>query len=212
MTRSRVRAATVLAATFTAAALASSPGAAQVADPRGPFVGIGVGVGDVRDSNLEDHRFGPLLHVRAGWALGGVAPMVEVNFSGLGDDEPLATDFAFVNPSIGGEPVMIRRPSVLSTVSVLASVQVGLPGAFYVRPGVGIGSHAFAVYRLDTDAPMAETSHEAGPAAGLAIGRTLSLSRRFPVAVEGVAYWTGGEDSTGSRWAAGIQVVPMIRF
>jgi hypothetical protein len=55
-------------------------------------------------------------------------------------------------------------------------------------------------------------SEEAGPAAQLAVGRTLRLSRRVPVAVEAIGLWSGGEDSTGARWAAGVQVVPMIRF
>jgi hypothetical protein len=68
------------------------------------------------------------------------------------------------------------------------------------------------VYRLGTDAPIAEMSEEAGPAAQLAIGWTLRLSRRFPVAVEAIGLWSGGEDSTGARWAAGVQVVPMLRF
>ena len=32
------------------------------------------------------------------------------------------------------------------------------------------------------------------------------------LAVEAIGLWSGGEDSTGARWAAGVQVVPMLRF
>ena len=215
MTRSIVRAAAAVLALLAVQTVGSSRASAQAAGSlRGPFVGIGAGVGEVRDQTLEDHRFGVLLHARAGWGLAhAIAPMLEVNFSGLGDDEPLQSDIVFITPSAGVEQTQVaRRPSTLSTFSVLASVQVGLPGAFYVRPGVGVASHAFPVYDFSDDTPTAGTSHEAGPSAGIAIGRTMNLSRRFPIAVEGIAHWSGGEDSTGSRWAAGIQVVPMIRF
>jgi hypothetical protein len=204
-----------IAAVFMAAsaALDSSAAHAQGAgELRGPFVGVGAGMGNVRDQNLDEQRVGAMLHARVGWGLGhGVAPMLELGVHGLGDDQPRNGDVVIIN-DVGATQV-IRSPSVLNTVSLLASVQVGLPRAFYVRPGVGVASHAFATYNLfGTDAPTAETNHEAGPAAGIALGRTMNLAGRFPVAVEGIALWTGGEDSTGSRWAAGVQVVPMIRF
>jgi hypothetical protein len=105
-----------------------------------------------------------------------------------------------------------RRPRTLNTISVLAAVQVGLPGELYVRPAAGLAWHSFPVYHLGTDAPTVDVREEAGPAAQLAIGRTLRLSRRVPVAVEAIGLWSGGEDSTGARWAAGVQVVPMLRF
>jgi hypothetical protein len=211
-----VRAAVVLVAASAASALAAPAALAQGAgDLRGPFIGVGAGMGSVRDQNLDEQRVGAMLHARAGWGLGhGIAPMLELGVHGLGDDQPRNGDVVIINPSGGGQTTqVVRSPSVLNTVSLLASVQVGLPRAFYVRPGLGVASHAFAVYNLfGTDTPTAETSHEAGPAAGFALGRTMNLAGRFPVAVEGVALWTGGEDSTGSRWAAGVQVVPMIRF
>ena len=203
-----------IAALCVAASAVGAPAAlAQGAgDLRGPFIGVGVGMGNVRDQNLDEQRIGAILHARAGWGLGhGIAPMLELGVHGLGDDQPRNGDIVIINDL--GATQVVRRPSVLNTVSLLASVQVGLPGTMYVRPGIGVGSHAFATYNLvSDDTPTAETSHEAGLAAGIALGRTMNLAGRFPVAVEGVALWTGGEDSTGSRWAAGIQIVPMIRF
>jgi len=198
-----------------ALALAPSPGSAQAAgEPGGPFVGLGVGVGNVQDQNLDQHRVGLMLHARVGWGLGhSVTPMLEFGFHGLGDEQPQNGDVVIIAPSQGGTRTqVVRRPEVLQTMSLLASVQVGLPGDLYVRPGVGLAWHAFPVYKLDGDVQGAGVSNEAGPAAQLALGRTLRLSRRFPVAVEAIGLWSEGEDSTGSRWAAGIQVVPMLRF
>jgi hypothetical protein len=204
-----------MAAAFVAASAAIGPSAARAQEAgelRGPFVGVGAGMGNVRDQNLDEQRIGAMLHARVGWGLAhGVTPMLELGVHGLGDDEPRNGDIVIINPS--GATQVMRSPSVLNTVSLLASLQVGLPRAFYVRPGIGVASHAFAVYNLfGTDTPTAETSHEAGPAAGIALGRTMNVAGRIPVAVEGIALWSGGEDSTGARWAAGVQVVPMIRF
>jgi hypothetical protein len=55
-------------------------------------------------------------------------------------------------------------------------------------------------------------SHETGPAAGLAVGRVLGARQRVPVAVEGFGLLSHGEDSSGSRWAFGLRVVPQLRF
>ena len=207
----RLHLAAVLAASV---ALAAPVQAQQVPGGlRGPFVGLGVGVGNVRDPNLDQHRVGVMLHARAGWGFGRVAPMLELGVHGLPNEEPRIDDIVTINPSGGGQQTqVVRRPRTLNTISVLAAVQVGLPGELYVRPAAGLAWHSFPVYHLGTDAPIVDVSEEAGPAAQLAIGRTLRLSRRVPVAVEAIGLWSGGEDSTGARWAAGVQVVPMLRF
>jgi len=193
-----------------AGALAAAlPAVAQA--QQGAFVGFGAGVGNVRDQEFGQHRVGVMLHARAGWGFGRNAVMLEGGWHGLGDDQASTNDITFLDdPS--GSPTLVRRPKVLQTMSLLAAVQVGLPGDLYVRPGLGVAWHSFPVYHVDTDDMFAEMSEEAGPAAQLAIGRTLRLSPRFPVAVEAIGLWSGGEDSTGARWAAGIQVVPMFRF
>jgi len=206
MTRLRI------AAALAAVVALAAPARAQVAgELRGPFVGLGVGVENVQDQNLDQHRVGVMLHARAGWGFGRNAVMLEGAWHGIGDDQARVGDIVWVSdPS--GDPAWVRRPKVLQTMSLLASVQVGLPGDFYVRPGAGLAWHSFPVYRFDVDVQTAEMSEEAGPAAQLALGRTLRLSRRVPVAVEAIGLWSGGEDSTGPRWAAGVQVVPMLRF
>jgi hypothetical protein len=130
---------------------------------------------------------------------------------GLGDDQPRTSDLTVTN-EFGGTQVN-RRPVVLNTMSLLASLQVGIREQIYVRPGIGLGRHAFATYLVGADGvESAEVSHEAGPAAGLALGRVFNVAQRFPMAVEGLVLWSQGEDSSGSRWAAGVQVVPQLHF
>ena len=196
---------------FVCAAVLVSALPARAQEPQGPFVGFGAGVGNVRDQNFGQHRVGVMLHARAGWSFGRNAVMLEGGWHGLGDDQASPNDLAWLDDT-SGEPSVVHRPRVLQTMSLLAAVQVGLPGELYVRPGLGLAWHSFPVYHFETDAMWAGMSEEAGPAAQLAVGRTLRLSPRFPVAVEAIGLWSGGEDSTGARWAAGIQVVPMFRF
>ena len=192
---------------FVCAAALALPAVAH--GQQGPFVGLGAGVEKVRDQDLGQHRVGVMLHARAGWAFGRNAVMLEGAWHGLGDDQASLDDIAIPDAN---QTVLVNPPEVLQTMSLLASMQIGLPGDLYVRPGLGVAWHSFPVYHIDSDDLFAEMSEEAGPAAQLAIGRTLHLSRRVPVAVEAIGLWSGGEDSTGPRWAAGIQVVPMLRF
>jgi hypothetical protein len=202
-------AAVVLAST---AALAGQARAQAALNPHGPFVGVGVGIGSINNPDGGTSRVSPVLHGRVGWGFSrSVAAMLEVGVHGLGDDRPRTSDLSVVN-EFGGIHEN-RRPVVLSTQSVLLSLQVGVPEQVYVRPGIGLGRHAFATYLVGQNSvDRAEISHEGGLAAGLALGRVFNVAQRFPLAVEGVMLWSGGEDSTGSRWAAGLQVVPQLRF
>jgi hypothetical protein len=199
-------------ALLAAVAMPSARAGAQGLNPRGPFMGLGVGIGSINDAEASQHRVGPVLHGRVGWGFSRtVAAMVELGVHGLGDDQPRTSDLTVVNSA--GATAWNRRPEVLNTVSLLASVQVGDPEQVYVRPGIGLGRHAFATYEVGpTTVTRAQTSHEAGPAAGLALGRVFNVSQRFPMAVEGLLLWSHGEDSAGSRWAAGVQVVPQLHF
>jgi hypothetical protein len=198
-------------AAVAAAALATSPAQGQALPDRGPFVGLGVGVSSVNDPDAGQNRVSPLLHGRVGWGFSHtLAAVVELTAHGLGDDRPQTSDLTI---SPGGATTWNRQPSVLSTVSLLASLQIGEPEQIYVRPGIGLGRHATATYFTDLNSVVrAETSHEAGPAAGLAVGRLFRAAPRIPVAVEVLVLWSHGEDSAGSRWAAGLQVVPQIHF
>lgn len=194
-----------------AAALSTASAHAQALPDRGPFVGVGVGVSTVNDPDAGLNRVSPMLHGRVGWGFSRtLAAMVELTAHGLGDDQPRPSDITLGS---GGAVTWNREPSVLSTVSLLASLQIGDPSQIYVRPGIGLGRHAVASYYTSgTTVVSANASHEAGPAAGLAVGRAFRAGARVPVAVEAVVLWSHGEDSAGSRWAAGFQVVPQIHF
>jgi hypothetical protein len=198
-------------AAIAAAALSTAPAHAQALPDRGPFVGIGVGVSTVNDPDAGLNRVSPTLHGRVGWGFSPtLAAMVELTAHGLGDDRPQTSDLSLGS---GGAVTWNRQPSVLNTVSLLASLQIGDPEQIYVRPGIGLGRHAIASYYTNGNTVVrAGESHEAGPAAGLAVGRTFRAAARVPVAVEALVLWSHGEDSAGSRWAAGFQVVPQIHF
>ncbi len=200
---------------FRAAAVALAAAAISAADARaqaGPFVGVGVGMGSINDSDAGNHRVSPVLHGRVGWGFSrSLAAVLEVGVHGLGDEQPRTSDISIINEF--GATQVNRRPVVLNTVSLLASVQVGDPEQVYVRPGIGLGRQAFATYLTGAGGvESAGISHEAGLAAGVALGRVVRVGQRLPVAVEAAALWSHGEDSSGSRWGAGVQVVPLLHF
>jgi hypothetical protein len=81
-----------------------------------------------------------------------------------------------------------------------------------VRPGIGVARHAFKVLRpVSNDVIIEATSRETAPAAALAIGRRIGIPW-FPLNVEGVVGWSGGEDSTNPRWTAGVQIARVFQF
>lgn len=189
-----------------AAVLAASP---EVAEAQA-FVGVGGNVSMIGQRETDTGATRPGLNGRVGFGVGrGVAVVLEASLYGLGDDVPQPDDYQ------GGE--LIHRPEVLRTDAVLASVQLSLGGGLYVRPGVGLGRHAFASYLVTGSGPEehaydAEVSHEAGLAAGLAVGTTLQASPRLSVALEAVALFSQGEDSSAGRRVFGLQIVPLFRF
>lgn len=189
-----------------AAAIALAPGgaAAQSSPGTGFFIGVGGGVSNVRDTGAGLSTLRPSLHLRAGYALGpAVALMVEFTQTGIGAQP---RDSVVIDGSV------VRADHQLSTSALLLSAQLGTPRSIYLRPGVGFGRHAFTVF---APAPgggyVPETSHEAGIAAGLAVGHEFALSG-FPVSAEATALWTGGEDSSSPRVSLGVQFVHDIRF
>jgi hypothetical protein len=52
---------------------------------------------------------------------------------------------------------------------------------------------------------------ETAPTVGVAVGRRVPVPG-FPLNVEGVAAWSGGEDTTFPRWTTGVQIVRVIAF
>ncbi|HEV7591368.1 MAG TPA: hypothetical protein VGO40_24860 [Longimicrobium sp.] len=191
-----------------AAAIAAAPRAqAQSAEPRGFFVGIGGGVSFVDEPRANSSHVGESVHLRAGWRLGpSTALMLEGSMHGLGSTAP---DSAL--SGIPDTPAYDHFTRTLETESLLASVQFG-SASFYVRPGVGVARHAFKVLRpLATDVVIEATSRETVPAAALTVGRRVAIPG-LPLNVEGALGWSGGEDSTHPRWAAGVQIARVIHF
>jgi hypothetical protein len=46
---------------------------------------------------------------------------------------------------------------------------------------------------------------------GVAVGRRLPVTR-FPLDIEGVVGWSGGEDPIHPRWTTGVQIARVIQF
>jgi hypothetical protein len=206
---------TVLAALAVTATLAAPARAQDVPDDHGPLIGAGLGLSETSEPSADRSRFTPSVELRAGWAFSrSAALVVSAALNGEGGKTP-ESYFGSNDPAAVSAPL---RSELVGTFSVLASLEVATPAGVYVRPGVGVAEHTFgAWYTFPTTTGnglyyQGHIAHEWGPAAGLAVGRDLSAISPFPVKVEAVALWSGGEDSTGSRWSAGVQVVHDIRF
>jgi len=185
-----------------AAAIALAPG--NAAAQSGFFIGVGGGVSNVRDTGAELSTIRPSLHLRAGYAIRpAVALMVEFTQTGIG---------AQPRDSVVIDGTVVRADHQLSTSVLLLSAQLGDPRSVYVRPGIGFGRHAFTAFMPTPGGGyVSETSHEAGIAAGLAVGHEFALSG-FPISTEATALWTSGEDSSSPRVSLGVQLVHDIRF
>lgn len=193
----------LLALPLALAALASSAGAQELP---ARFVTVGVGVSRIDEEETGVSATRPHLRLGVGWRIGrGVAVMLDGAAYGIGDDEPRESDF------VDGE--FVRRAKVLGTQTLFAAVHVEADG-FYIRPGLGLGRHAYPAYYVGPgDAVLdAYTGHEAGPAAGVVVGRAFRFGDGMEMGVEGVGVWSHGEDSTGSHWVYGVQVAPRFRF
>ncbi len=176
------------------------------------FVGAGPAFTAVRERETDESAVRPGVHLLLGrrvWrgATTEVAVGVEGSAYGLGDQEPEANDF------FPGTSTPQRRPLMAGTQVLLAYVQVKTVG-IYLRPGVGIGRHAFPVYTFGAGNEVvdASASHEAGPAVGITAGYSATLSRRVSLGVESVAVLSKGEDSSGARNVFGLRIVPTIRL
>jgi hypothetical protein len=184
-----------------AVAAVLAPGSALAQS--GFFIGVGGGVSDVRDTGWEMSAVRPLLHLRAGKALGpNLALMVEFTQTGIGAQP---RDSVVIDGSV------VRADHQLSTRVLLLSAQFGRARSFYVRPGLGFGQHAFTSFYPTSTGYAPATSHEAGVAAGIAVGHEFAL-RGFPVSTEATALWTQGEDSSSPRLSLGVQLVHDFRF
>ncbi|HEX8907116.1 MAG TPA: hypothetical protein VF771_19855 [Longimicrobiaceae bacterium] len=189
-------------------ALAALPcrGHAQAAPgAHGFFIGAGVGIGGVTSPQADASHISPSLHLRAGWAFSRSLSLALEGTS-------YAYGSARVDSAVSESPSPYHPYVKLHTQSLLVSLQAGPRDVLYVRPGIGFAQHAFGTLRTDGDAVGEETSHEWGPAAGIAVGREVRLIPGFPLNVEASALYSRGEDSTSPRWSGGLQVVRDIHF
>ena len=172
------------------------------------FIGLGAGASRIdpesRFVTRADRR--PSIALRTGFGGRRVQVVLDWQRHGLGDDQPLPTDYQ--------NGTTTRIPHVLRTEFVLLGAQIYLTRGFYVRPAVGLSSNGFPVYFVPngTDAESAEVSQEGALTAGLSAGYHLKLHRRFSLAIEASALRSHGEDSSEGRTVVGIQVIPLLEF
>ena len=180
-----------------AALVLAAPARAQRA-----FVGVGAGLGYIHDSGTEESGVRPSIRVLAGYRVAsGVSIVLEGTAHGLSED---ARDF--LSESEG-------ETGVLAVQTLLLAARFDLGDDAYLRPGVGLGRHAFAFgIPTSTGGFTFDVSHEAGLAAGLTAGYAVRMGDNFSLNLEGVVAWSGGEDSTSSRVVGGVLVVPTWRF
>ncbi|HET7232405.1 MAG TPA: hypothetical protein VFJ16_20525 [Longimicrobium sp.] len=203
--RNLISLSTFVLAAAAASMLAPERAAAQSDRGTGFFIGAGVGASRVGEGETDVSAVGALLHLRAGYAIRPTAAvLLEMTQTGIGSSPP--------RDSIAIEGSVLRGDHQLSTTVLLLSAQLGAPGKVYVRPGLGVARHAFTFFAPTGDGGYVPgTSHEVGPAAGIAVGHELPLSG-FPLAVEATALWSKGEDSSSPRVSLGLQFVHDFRF
>lgn len=171
------------------------------------FVGLGGGVSRINQpSQFTTDETRPSAAIRAGFGAGMLKLVVDWQRHGLGDEQPLLTDYQ------GG--ITTRTPQVVRTDFLMLGAQVHLTPRFYVRPSVGVSSNAFPVYYVENgiDAQTAAISQEGGLAGALSIGYHLRVNGRFSFAIEASALRSSGEDSSGDRTVVGLQVIPLLEF
>ena len=172
------------------------------------FIGLGAGASRIDPGSQfvtrADTR--PSMALRVGFGGRRVKVVLDWQRHGLGDDQPLPTDYQ--------NGTRTRIPQVLRTESLLLGAQIYLAAGFYVRPAVGLSSNRFPVYLVPNgiDVESAEVSQEGALTAGLSAGYHLKLHRRFSLAIEASTFRSPGEDSSEGRTVVGIQVIPLLEF
>lgn len=188
-----------------AAAACVLPSAAQA---QRWFAGVGGTLTAIDFAEVDVSAVRPGLHGVVGYRLGrGISTGVEFSLYGLGDDEPRTTDF------VPGTTTQERIPEIVRTRTLFAFVQLDA-GPVYVRPALGVAGNTFASYLFGAGDQVLEanTSSEGGPGAGIAAGYAVPVGGRASVNFEGVAAWSGGEDSSTDRYVYGLRIVPTLRF
>jgi hypothetical protein len=188
----------------------SSATAQQSTAQRHGFVGIGGGASHVstdRSGVQADTR--PSVGARAGYGGSRVMIVLDWQRHGLGDEEPLVSDW----PAQAVTPT--RSPQVLEADFLLLGAQIYLTRELYLRPALGVGRHAFVSYAGLDDQPGLDTAYvanEAGPAAGVSMGYHLKVHQRFSLGIEASLLLSSPIEGEGKRTAFGIQVTPLLDF
>jgi hypothetical protein len=183
----------------------------QALAQRHGFVGVGVGASHISTDRSEvqaDTR--PSFGARAGY--GGARVMVVLDYQrhGVGDEEPLVSDW----PS--DAPTPTRVPQILKADFLLLGAQIYLNRGLYLRPALGVGRHAFSSYTGFTTPEGVTDSAYVGKegllAAGLSMGYDLKVHQRFSLGMEASLLLSSPVEGTGKRTVFGIQVTPLLNF
>ena len=185
---------------------------------QGGRLSLGAGAGYGRVSTAETNRSlaDVQYHARIGWRLSSALTLgLEMSDYASNDEDPRLTDLSFDS---NGILVENRRPNVIHTRMLILSLQLGRPTGAYVRPGLGLGQHDFAVYSTEGSTQVmqiisdASRSSEGGPAFSVAMGNQTRVSTAVRVGVELIGAWSGGEDSSSARRIIGLQLIPVLSF
>jgi hypothetical protein len=201
----------MLARSFILAAIAATQLPFQALAQGHGFVGVGVGASHVSTEGpavAADNRAS--WGARAGYGSSRVKIVLDYQQHGLGDEEPLVSDWPVLNVT------PTRVPQVLGAEYLLLGAQINVTRALYLRPALGVGRQSFATYiSLSTSEGVTDSAYvakEGGPAAGLSLGYNLKVHPRVSLGIETSLLLTSLVEGGDSRKAFGIQVTPLLSF
>jgi hypothetical protein len=200
------------ARSFILAALAATQLPCEALAQGHGFIGISGGASHVSTDKYgvrADNRasFG----ARAGYGGSRVMIVLDYQRHGLGDEQPLPSDWP------PGAVAPVRVPQDLESDFLLLGAQIRLTRGLYVRPALGMGWHADAGYSRTTNAAgvgidSAYVNKELGPAAGASMGYHLKLHPRFSLGIEASVLLTSTVEGEEGSTVFGIQVAPLLDF
>jgi hypothetical protein len=139
---------------------------------------------------------------RAGYGWSRVKIVLDYQRHGLGDEQPLPSDWA---PGSGEQ---VRIPQVMETDFLLLGAQIRLNRGLYLRPALGVGWRAGVHYGL----PNPEVIKDPGPAAGASVGYQFKIHPRFSLGIEASGSVTSSLEGEDASTVFGIQLVPLLNF
>lgn len=134
---------------------------------------------------------------------------VVIGWYGINDEAPRIDDITPTGINFGVD--VNRVPKVAHTRTVAGYVQWIRPSGLFIRPGAGLGRHAFAFYNPYPPDAFAAEGGEWGLVFSIAAGKEWRRSARFGIAAEAFFVYSTGEDSTAARTIVGLHIVPLLR-